>query len=91
MHSYQRLTPLKILSRSISDLRNLQKGDCLVAFSQRKIYDYRDQIEALTSFKCSVVYGGLPSNERLKQAEKFNNGKSDVLVATDAIGMGLNL
>jgi len=40
-----------------------------------------------------VIYGGLPPNTKLAQAQKFNDPKNScsVLVATDAIGMGLNL
>lgn len=41
----------------------------------------------------AVIYGALPPNTKLAQAQKFNDSKSSckVLVATDAIGMGLNL
>lgn len=40
-----------------------------------------------------VIYGGLPPGTKLAQAQKFNDPESSckVLVATDAIGMGLNL
>jgi ATP-dependent RNA helicase SUPV3L1/SUV3 len=38
-----------------------------------------------------VVYGSLPPETRRAQAELFNAGKNQILVATDAIGMGLNL
>lgn len=41
----------------------------------------------------AVIYGGLPPNTKLAQAQKFNdpNSSCKILVATDAIGMGLNL
>ena len=40
-----------------------------------------------------MVYGGLPPEMRRMQARLFNEPESgyDVLVASDAIGMGLNL
>ncbi|PVU87280.1 hypothetical protein BB559_006125 [Furculomyces boomerangus] len=40
-----------------------------------------------------VIYGGLPPENRSKQAEIFNDPTSgyNVLVASDAVGMGLNL
>ena len=43
--------------------------------------------------KVAVVYGSLPSENRSTQAAKFNDADSgvDILVASDAIGMGLNL
>jgi ATP-dependent RNA helicase SUPV3L1/SUV3 len=39
------------------------------------------------------VYGALPPDARRQQAAHFNDSSSDVevLVASDAIGMGLNL
>ena len=50
-------------------------------------------IEAETRLRCAVAYGGLPPESRSQQAKLFNEPNSgyDVLVASDAIGMGLNL
>lgn len=44
-------------------------------------------------FEVAVIYGSLPPNTKLAQAAKFNdpNNSCKVMVATDAIGMGLNL
>lgn len=41
----------------------------------------------------AVIYGSLPPNTKLAQAAKFNDPTNPckVMVATDAIGMGLNL
>jgi len=41
----------------------------------------------------AVIYGGLPPGTKLAQAQKFNDPENPckILVATDAIGMGLNL
>lgn len=42
--------------------------------------------------KCAIIYGQLPPEVRSSQARLFNEGKVyDVLVSSDAIGMGLNL
>jgi ATP-dependent RNA helicase SUPV3L1/SUV3 len=43
--------------------------------------------------KCAIIYGALPMESRTQQARLFNDPASgyDILVATDAIGMGLNL
>jgi ATP-dependent RNA helicase SUPV3L1/SUV3 len=41
--------------------------------------------------KVSVIYGALPYDARKKQVELYRNGETDIVVATDAIGMGLNL
>ena len=39
----------------------------------------------------SVIYGALPPEVRRREAERFAHGHAHILVATDAIGMGLNL
>jgi ATP-dependent RNA helicase SUPV3L1/SUV3 len=50
-------------------------------------------VERATQKPCCVVYGALPPETRAQQAKLFNEPGSgyDVLVASDAIGMGLNL
>ena len=42
---------------------------------------------------CAIIYGALPPETKKNQAFMFNNrlGNVKFLVATDAIGMGLNL
>lgn len=41
----------------------------------------------------AVIYGSLPPGTKLAQANKFNDPESSckVMVATDAIGLGINL
>ncbi len=75
------------------DYSKIQSGDCVVAFSIADIFSIRKEIESRTNFKCAVIYGQLPSETRSTQARLFNDPSSgyDVLVASDAIGMGLNL
>jgi ATP-dependent RNA helicase SUPV3L1/SUV3 len=68
----------------------LVKGDAVVAFSRRDVLMLRDQIAA-SGHPVSVIYGALPPEVRRREAERFATGESDILVATDAIGMGLNL
>jgi len=71
-------------------LSALKKGDAVVAFSRRDVLMLRDRI-ADKGHKVSVIYGALPPEVRRREAERFADGESHVLVATDAIGMGLNL
>lgn len=42
---------------------------------------------------CQIAWSSLPTATRVQQAELFNDSEShyEILVATDAIGMGLNL
>ncbi|MGM9489107.1 helicase-related protein [Ideonella sp. YS5] len=71
-------------------VEGVKKGDAVVAFSRRDVLMLRDQISA-AGHPVSVVYGALPPEVRRNEAERFASGQSHVLVATDAIGMGLNL
>ena len=94
IHQYERLNPLKVMSKSLEgDLRNLQKGDCLVSFSRVGIHALKNDIEKATGKRAAIVYGSLPAEIRTQQASLFNdpNNDYDFLVASDAIGMGLNL
>ncbi|MCJ1394898.1 RNA helicase [Xylographa bjoerkii] len=94
IHHYERLSPLRPMSTSLNgDLRKLRKGDCLVVFSRMQIHAYRKDIEKLTGKRVAVVYGSLPPEIRAQQAKLFNDQDNDYdfLVASDAIGMGLNL
>jgi ATP-dependent RNA helicase SUPV3L1/SUV3 len=53
----------------------------------------KKNIEEKTGLRCAVIYGRLPPEIRAEQAALFNDPKSgvDVLIASDAVGMGLNL
>nr|XP_057945003.1 ATP-dependent RNA helicase SUPV3L1, mitochondrial [Doryrhamphus excisus] len=92
VHTYQRLTPFSILDHAVESLDNLKPGDCIVCFSKNDIYSISRQIEA-RGLECAVIYGSLPPGTKLSQAKKFNDPDDacKILVATDAIGMGLNL
>lgn len=93
IHRYNRLSPLKVMERPLGSLRNLEKGDCVVAFSVIGIHALRNRIEAETGRRVAVVYGSLPPETRAQQARLFNDpdNEYDFLVASDAVGMGLNL
>ncbi|KAI4246611.1 MAG: hypothetical protein L6R42_009860, partial [Xanthoria sp. 1 TBL-2021] len=94
IHHYKRLSPLKTMSASLrGDLNNLRKGDCVVAFSKVNIHRLKDDIERTTRRRVAVIYGSLPPEIRAQQAALFNDQTNDydILVASDAIGMGLNL
>lgn len=92
--SYERFMPLSVDKDSLNgDIRNVQPGDCIVTFSRREIFEIKRAVERATHKRCCVVYGALPPETRSQQAKLFNepgNGY-DILVASDAVGMGLNL
>lgn len=89
---YKRLSPLKVADESLgSDLSKIRRGDCLVTFSRNNIFAMKRMVEEKTGLRVGVAYGGLPPEVREEQARGFNEGAYDVLVASDAVGMGLNL
>ncbi|XP_034080217.1 ATP-dependent RNA helicase SUPV3L1, mitochondrial [Gymnodraco acuticeps] len=92
VNTYKRLTPFEILDHAVESLNNLRPADCIVCFSKNDIYSISRQIEA-RGLECAVIYGSLPPGTKLSQAKKFNDPDDPckILVATDAIGMGLNL
>jgi len=65
----------------------------VIAFSRNDLHGLKGRIEALKKHKCAIVYGKLPPEVRSGQAKLFNDKDSgaDILVASDAVGMGLNL
>ncbi|KRY37539.1 ATP-dependent RNA helicase SUPV3L1, mitochondrial [Trichinella spiralis] len=92
LHTYERKTPLKILDSPLGSLDSIQPYDCIVAFNRNDLFKVTRQVEA-SGRSVAMIYGSLPPGTKLAQARKFNDPDDpcDVLVATDAIGMGLNL
>lgn len=94
VNRYERLTPLEVSPESLEGkLKNVEPGDCVVTFSRNEIFNTKRRIEKATGLRCAVVYGRLPPEVRSEQAQLFNAGGSgyDVIVASDSVGMGLNL
>jgi|GEM_PF-61049 len=87
--SLERKSPLRAASAPLR-LRDLEAGDALIAFSRREVLDLRAELLTLGK-RVAVVYGALSPEVRRAEAGRFNNGEAEILVATDAIGMGLNL
>ncbi|QOF94744.1 RNA helicase [Novacetimonas hansenii] len=71
-------------------IQDLQPHDALIAFSRREVLDLRALLLA-HGRRVAVVYGALSPEVRRAEAQRFNRGEADILIATDAIGMGLNL
>ncbi|KAI2807677.1 ATP-dependent RNA helicase supv3l1, mitochondrial [Blomia tropicalis] len=89
---YKRLTKLTVEGNALETLENVQPGDCIVCFSKRDIYNVSLKLERM-GYNVATIYGTLPPATKLIQSNKFNDPQDpcNVLVATDAIGMGLNL
>lgn len=89
LHEYSRDIPLDVERKEFS-LKNTKTGDALVCFSRRQVLETASKLQR-SGHKVSMIYGSMPPETRKKQIELFNRGKTSVVVATDAIGMGLNL
>jgi hypothetical protein len=86
---HERLAPIRVADKPWT-LKNLPAKTILVAFSRKMVLTLKTQLENMGR-KVSVVYGSLPPEVRRKQADRFANGDTEICVATDAVGMGLNL
>jgi len=71
-------------------ISRLPRRSAVVAFSSQDVYAIAELIRR-QSGGAAVVLGSLSPRTRNAQVELFQNGDVDYLVATDAIGMGLNL
>ena len=71
-------------------LSRLPRRSAIVAFSSEEVYAVAEAIRRMRG-GAAVVMGALSPRTRNAQVEMFQSGEVDYLVATDAIGMGLNL
>ena len=86
--AFERMNPLTLLKHP-TPLNKVKKQSAVVAFSRREVLSLKQQLSA--KYRVSVVYGNLSPEVRREEARRFREGESDILVATDAIAMGLNL
>ncbi|RWM88495.1 MAG: helicase [Mesorhizobium sp.] len=71
-------------------LTRLPRRTAIVAFSADEVYAIAELIRRQQG-GAAVVLGALSPRTRNAQVELFQSGDVDYLIATDAIGMGLNL
>lgn len=94
----ERKTPLILEDESLCGKRyskqklkpKLQKGDAVIAFSRKDVLTFSARFRQW-GFTVASIYGALAPEVRRTESERFSSGQADILVATDAIGMGLNL
>ncbi|MFE8643896.1 helicase-related protein [Sphingomonas sp. NCPPB 2930] len=86
----ERKSKLAMGEKPLDSLRQLKAGDAVIAFSRRDVLQLAEQVSQ-AGFSVATIYGNLSPEVRQAQAEAFRSGQAQVLVATDAIGMGLNL
>jgi ATP-dependent RNA helicase SUPV3L1/SUV3 len=71
-------------------IARLPRRSAIVAFSAEEVYAIAEWIRRQRG-GAAVVLGALSPRTRNAQVEMFQSGDIDYIVATDAIGMGLNL
>ena len=86
---HKRRTPLFCMNRTV-DLEHIQPGDALIAFSKVDVLSVAEELRH-SGKEPAIIYGALPYAARRMQMEDFLAGETQYIVATDAIGMGLNL
>ena len=71
-------------------LTRLKPRSCIVAFSANDVYSIAELVRR-QSGGAAIVMGALSPRTRNAQVDMFQSGDVDYLVATDAVGMGLNM
>ncbi len=88
--SHERNTRLVFVPERYDMSKDVEPGDALIAFSKKNVLAIAAALESW-GIRASVIYGNLPPQTRQEQVRLFTEGVSKVVVATDAIGMGINL
>ncbi len=68
----------------------VKEKDALIVFSKQSVIAVAAELQRY-GIKASMIYGNLPYDVRMNEVRRFVEGETQVVVATDAIGMGLNL
>lgn len=86
---HRRLAPLRYGGecRGYADLR---PDDAVICFSRKSVLSTAALLEK-NGFRASVIYGALPPEARRSEVRRYLEGENDIVVATDAIGLGISL
>ncbi|HEX2852438.1 MAG TPA: helicase-related protein [Opitutaceae bacterium] len=74
----------------VLDWRRVPPRSAVIGFSRAMVLELKAMFES-RGLRVSVIYGGLSPEVRRSEARRFRNGEADIVCATDAIGLGLNL
>ncbi len=86
---HERNTELSFIPAPFT-LEEVEDGDALIVFSKKSVLRLSALLEK-RGVASSVIYGNLPPAARKEQIYRFMSGQTQVVVSTDAIGMGVNL
>jgi hypothetical protein len=90
VRTFERLNQLHVQSTPAS-FETLAPHSAIICFSRRDVLELKHQVETQTAHRAAVIYGALSPAVRRAEAARFQSGEASILIATDAIGMGLNL
>jgi len=85
---FERKNPLELL-KSPTPIDAIEPKTAVSAFPRSNALRLKQQLSK--TYRTSVIYGNLSPEVRREEARRFREGETDILVATDAISMGLNL
>ncbi len=85
---HKRKNELKVLSEHTA-LDHLEPATALIAFSRSDVLKLKQKLQK--KYSVSVIYGNLSPEVRRDEARRFRENETQILIATDAIAMGLNL
>lgn len=74
----------------VLDWRRVPPRSAVIGFSRAMVLELKAMFES-RGLRVSVIYGGLSPEVRRNEARRFRENESDIVCATDAIGLGLNL
>ena len=74
----------------VIDWRRVPPRSAVIGFSRTMVLELKAMFES-RGLRVSVIYGSLSPEVRRNEARRFREGESDIVCATDAIGLGLNL
>ncbi len=85
---FERKNPLTLLASPVSE-KDVEESTAIIAFTRKDVLRLKQTFSKY--FSVSVVYGNLSPEVRREEARRFRAGETQILVATDAIAMGMNL
>jgi len=85
---FERKNPLTLLD-TFTHEKDVKEGSAIIAFSRRDVLKLKQEFAKF--FSVSVVYGNLSPEVRREEARRFREKETQILIATDAIAMGMNL
>lgn len=85
---FERMNPLELL-KTPTPIDAIEPQSAIIAFSRSSALRLKQQLSG--TYRTSVIYGNLSPEVRREEARRFREGETEILVATDAIAMGLNL